>query len=244
MRPLLAFVLLFFAVTPASAGKVNLNPEHGDPLYQAWSILSPDVADGQPYGNKVVVVFHGFRSALPNGAYKRMRNFFKDSHTVVGINYHYFEIEDTKRRLDAFSEEKLKGREVVVFGTSLGALWANYFGNRIGAKQIVVINPVIEPVDTLQKYVGKTVEAKRRGKSFPVSAEEVERYSVLSWLPGEVETLMILTEKDEAMDYRIARDACQSADSCSAQIYDEGGHTINLKKHPARERIIAFVRGE
>ncbi len=104
MRPLLAVVLLFFAAVPASAGKVNLNPEHGDPLYQAWSILSPDVADGEAYGDKVVVVFHGFRSALPNGAYKRMRKFFKDSHTVVGVNYHYFEIEDTKRRLEAFYE--------------------------------------------------------------------------------------------------------------------------------------------
>ena len=118
-------VLTMVSVVVASlrADIVNVNPPHGDPAYQAWSIFSPDAEKTDAYKNDVIVVFHGFKSAVPNHTYKRMRERFRETHTVLGVNYDYVDVADTVERLDAFYARVLGSRR-----SSLSASHSADFG--------------------------------------------------------------------------------------------------------------------
>ncbi len=241
MRVILLMVLACFWSAAAQAGP-NLNPEHGDKAYQAWSILSPDVADPSGYKDKVIVYFHGFRSAVPNGTYKRIRKKFKKTHTVLGVNYNYFQTAETVKKLDEFAETHLKGREVTVFGTSLGGFWAEYFGNRIGAKKIVQINPVTNPAQQLEKYAGSTQKSKRRALEFTVTIDQVRSYNDVDRTPNpKTSSLVVLTSDDQLQDYNIAKTFYSARDRTKVSVYPSGGHTIDLRKHEAAKEIGAFV---
>lgn len=245
MRLLLCLGLLVLLAAPAHAGKVNLNPEWGEAPYQAPSLFIPDTIEGKPVNDRVLVVFHGFKSAVPNGTFKRIYKLFRDTHTVIGVNYNYFELDDTQSRLDALHAEMLQGREVVVLGTSLGGFWADWFGNRIEAKQIVLLNPSTDPATSLKKYIGKTVESERRAKSFTVTAEDVAKYASMTVQPSDVSAvLLILTADDDRQVMTSTIPHFLGRGRLTLEIFPDGGHTINLKKHPARGVIRNYVMGE
>ena len=241
MRVLLLIVLAMWWPTAAHAGP-NLNPEHGDAAYQAWSILSPDVADPKDYKDKVIVYFHGFRSAVPNGTYKRIRKKFKKTHTVLGVNYNYLNTGETVEKLDEFAASHLKDRKVTVFGTSLGGFWAEYFGNRIGAEKVVIINPVSEPAKQLEKYAGSTQKSKRRQLEFTVTLDQVHSYKNVDRTanPG-TSSLVVLTADDQLLDHKVAKAFYSARDRTKISIYPTGGHTIDLRKHDAAKEIGEFV---
>ncbi|MGB0505525.1 MAG: YqiA/YcfP family alpha/beta fold hydrolase [Pikeienuella sp.] len=242
---MIRFVTAVLCVLFLAAGaKPQLNPEYGSPEYQAPSIFTPDRAVGRPIRDDVVVVFHGFRSAVPNGTYKRVRKLLKKSHTTIGVNYNYFDIEGTKVLLEKLAAEELAGRNVTVFGTSLGGFWADWFGRHIGADQIVMINPVPKPSEEMAKHVGITEESTRRAISLTTTAEQVAGYTALEdGGHADIPTLLILTRDDDALDYRLAEQRFAGRPGLQLVMFDEGGHTLNLKKHPARDVIQDFVQG-
>ena len=120
MKNLVTTFALGLAVMQSASAQVSLNPPYGDPLYEAFTVFSPDAAKGDAMLGDVIVVFHGFMSAVPNGTYKRVRRAFRKTHTVIGINYDPLDIERTLAFLDAVATHWLKGRRTVVFGTSIG----------------------------------------------------------------------------------------------------------------------------
>ena len=226
---------------PASA-QVDLNPPYGDPQYKAFTVFSPDAPDPDAMLEDVMVVFHGFTSAVPNGTYKRVREVFRETHTVIGINYDPLDIERTLAFLDAVEEKWLKGRRTVVLGTSFGALWADVFGHRIGAQKIVLLNPITEPTRQLSGYVGKQATNKRRAQSFVVEAAALERYASLNATePNRISRLVVLSADDDALDFRDALDVFAGKQKTITIVYPDGGHTLDLRKHPARASIVEFV---
>ncbi|MEM7059279.1 MAG: YqiA/YcfP family alpha/beta fold hydrolase [Pseudomonadota bacterium] len=245
MRLLFCLGLLAVLATPAFAGKANLNPEWGTAPYQAPSFFIPDEIEGKPIKDRVVVVFHGFKSAVPNGTFKRIYKLLRDTHTVIGVNYTYFDIEGTMQHLDALAKDYLAGREVVVLGTSLGGFWADWFGNRIAAKKIVLLNPVIEPKQILSKYDGKTVESERRAVTFTVTADDIAKYDGMAVeVSKEPAILLILTADDDRQVMTNTIPSFVDRGRLTLEIFPEGGHTINLKKHPARQVIRDYVLTE
>ena len=230
----------------AWAGKAQLNPEWGGPEYLAPSVFMPDRAAGLPEKSRVVVAFHGFRSAVPNGSFKRVYRKLKDTHTVIGVNYDYFDVEGTKALLRDLAENELAGKdEVVTFGTSLGAFWADWFGQEIKADKIVIANPVISPALHLAQYLGKTVHSERRDRSITVTGPDVDAYLPMTVRNDTtVPILVILSADDDILDYRRAEELYSGRPGVTMKIYQAGGHSIRLKKHPALELIRAYVQGE
>lgn len=244
MKLLIGFCacLIAFAV-PAYAGKVQLNPEWGGPEYQAPSIFMPDRDAGLPEKDKVVVAFHGFKSAVPNGSFKRVYKKLKDTHTVIGVNYNYFDVEGTKAQLRALAETELQGKEVVTFGTSLGGFWADWFGQEIGADKIVIANPLISPPLHLAQYLGETVYSERRDRRITVTGKDVDAYLPLTVQhDNPIPILVILSADDDILDYREAEELYSGRPDITMKIYETGGHSIKLKKHPALELIRAYVQ--
>ena len=221
---------------------INLNPAHGDPVYQAWSVFAPDLAVGEALGPKVVVVFHGLRSAGPNGFYKRIREFFKSTHHVIGINYDYLDPQGTVAHLKTLASGQLTGREVTVLGSSLGGYWANWFAQYIGAFQVGLINPVIDPAVWINQHLGKVQHNPRRNIDFIATVTDQREYAQMATTPNlPMRRLVILTRDDDNLDSTIAERHFAGRADVQMVIYDHGGHTLNLKKHPAREVIIDFV---
>ncbi len=195
----------------------------------------------------MIVVFHGFRSAVPNGTFKRVRELFYGSHTIIGVNYNYLAPQETLARLEELRGSLLAGRRLVTLGTSLGAFWARVFGQRAGAEKIVMINPVPDPADRLLRYAGTMQYSERRQQAFAVTTENVATYRGVAASPDPaIKELLILTRHDERLDYRVALDHFKDAPATRIVIYAEGGHTLDIRTHPAREEVRRFVleRGE
>ena len=246
MKSWIATLLVTIAVSvPAMAQKPNVNPEWGTAAYAPNTIFTPDRDVGTPFKKRVLVVFHGFRSAVPNGTYKRVRKALRDTHTVIGVNYDYFDVEATIELLDALVAGDLAGHEISTFGTSLGGYWANWFGQRIGAHSIAMINPTLRPGDHLKQYIGQTVESERRALTFPVSKEDIQRYdAVPSEAHKPIPTMVIVSSDDELVDPQPTLDWFEDKPEVEIVIYQERKHTLNLKKHPARDVLKAFFQAQ
>ena len=203
------------------------------------------MADPSDYKHNIVVYFHGFKSAVPNGTYKRLRKRLKKTHTVLGVNYDYLDPATTIKNLEQFYETQLKGHQLTVVGSSLGGLWADYFGSRFGAEKIVLLNPISKPLKQLMKYADTEHMNVRRQLKLSVSREQIMAYAALE---QEVNTkpkrFVILAQDDKKLDFRVAQRRYEKKPGTQIKLYEKGGHTINLKKHPAVLAIVAFVRGE
>lgn len=240
---LLLIVLTAFSLPAALAGsKPNLNPEYGSSVYNAFTVFSPDAASPEDYRQDVVVVLHGFMSALPNGTFKRVRKKLLKTHTVLGLNYDPLEVEATVAFLDRVAKEHLSGKRVTVLGTSLGGFWARYFGARIGARSVVLLNPVIRPARHMLKHEGSTRTNRRRIQDYTIGVGAFDAYQRfdVDRMAGPP-TLLIVARDDDRIDPEVALSALKPLPGVVVQVYAEGGHTINLKKHPALGRIATFV---
>ena len=242
MKILLSVVYIFFFSANSVYAQVNLNPPYGSVDYKPYSVFSADKSYVINKKNDVIVVFHGFKSAIPNGTFKIIRKSFLRSHLVIGINYDPLNVGGTLEFLDNVHEEWLTGRNVTVLGTSAGAYWANLFGHRIGAQKIILLNPVTDPVRQLGKYIGLESKNLRRDQSFVVTVEQLAAYKTI----GKVNTkgiprLVILSADDKLLDYRDALDMYAGASKTTIILYSGGGHTINLRKHRARAAIVDFI---
>lgn len=242
MKPVFAAIAAWLtAVSPAIA-QPDLNPPYGDPAYRAYTVFSPDAPDPAQARTDIVVVFHGFRSAVPNGTYKRVREALGETHTVIGINYETLDADRTAAFLEEVEARWLEGRRVVVVGTSMGGYWAYLFGNRVGARAIVMLNPVVDPARQLAKYVGKQTVNRRRARSFTVDGAAIQRYAPLQPPPrGAIPTLVLLAADDARLDYRKALRLFDGRTNTTVTVYPKGGHNLNLRTHPARAAIVEFV---
>ena len=224
------------------ADDLNLNPPFGDSTYAAYRVFSPDHSDAADYKDQVIVVFHGFLSAVPNGTFKRIRKKFLQTHTTIGINYDPLEVDNTVKFLDEIAKHYLQGHKVTVIGTSLGGFWADYFGNAIDAEKIIKLNPMVNPSTQLSKHVDKTQHNKRRGQDYAMTRNTLEMYEKLEKKKQSgVASLLILTKDDEHIPYDLAIDKYHDQVGVTIQVYDNGGHTINLKKHEALQRIADYI---
>lgn len=148
-----SLIIALFSMS-ANADNIELNPPYGDPAYAEFSVFAPDAPGPDHYKDQVVVVFHGFMSATPNGTYKRIRSKFLETHTALGINYNPLDAKGTIKFLQEVKQKHLEGRRVIVAGTSLGGYWARYFGNLIAAEKVVILNPMVRPAQQLVDYAG------------------------------------------------------------------------------------------
>lgn len=241
-RNILTSLLLMVISLTVHADKVELNPPFGDAIYNPFSVFSPDASSPSDYKDQVVVVFHGFMSATPNGTYKRIRKKLLKTHTALGINYDPLDFDGTVKFLQEVKQSHLDGRRVIVAGTSLGGFWARYFGDLIGAEKVIIINPVVRPAEQLAKNAGKIRKNVRRDREYSVTQEAIDSYRSIDVVPMTRQpTLLIVAKDDDLMPNHVALEAYGSQSNIAIQVYDQGGHAINLKKHEALQRIVDFV---
>lgn len=195
-------------------------------------------ADHRPLQDKVIFMFHGFGSAMPNGAYERVHRAFAKEFSVVGFNYDYFDLAANDTIMDLVWEWVLKGRNITFAGTSLGGFWANYYGEKYGVERVMIINPVVAPVEQLSQFIGKHY-IKKRGYELEVTQADIDRHTdrAAPPVPG-IERLVILSRDDAVLDYRLA-EAAYTLEGTELVLFDDGGHTVDI----AQERYLELLRG-
>ncbi|MGI9401774.1 MAG: YqiA/YcfP family alpha/beta fold hydrolase [Rhizobiaceae bacterium] len=190
----------------------------------------------------VILIFHGFRSAMPNRAYKRIYKAFKDDYSIVGFNYDYFDIEANNSAFERAWEKHFEDRNVIAAGTSLGGYWANYFTAKFGIDKLMIINPVVDPVNQLRQFIGRHYVEKRQ-KEMVVTEEDIEKYRNIT-IPANTNTrrLVILTRDDEILDFNLALDKYSDSELNNVVVFDKGGHTLDLEEPRFMSIIKNFVK--
>lgn len=107
----------------------------------------------------------------------------------------------------------------------------------------ILSNPLTDPRRHLLKYAGVAYHSLRRDRTFRFEAADMARYATLEVVPDAVPMLVLLTEDDPLVDHRKALDVFGARENATLRVFATGGHTIDLRTHPAREVVRAFVAG-
>ncbi len=206
-----------------------------------YTVYSKGRVPPEDYKQSVIVALHGFLSAMPNYNYYRLDEAFGAEHTVVGFNYDYLDVARNLAEFDAFYEGFLRGRDVVVIGTSLGGFWADYFANRIGARGLIMVNPVADPAARATKHLGAHY-SKKRDKTVVVTEQTVADYAALEpAADAGIERLLLLCKDDDVLDFREAERRYGALAGTRTVYFDEGGHSLDLARPDVMPVIRAYI---
>jgi len=190
---------------------------------------------------KVIVAFHGFASAMPNGAYKRLNKALSTQYSVLGFNYDYFDLDANKLAFDRAWHEVLSDYDVTFVGTSLGGFWANAYAAQYGVTRVILVNPVVDPHQQLQQFVGEHY-VEKRDLTLVVDQADIDQYEgLLSPKDDTANRLVILTRDDTVLDYNVAKEHFGDGATNQVLVMDTGGHTVNLREPQIMNEILRFL---
>ncbi len=109
-------------------------------------------------------------------------------------------------------------------GSSLGGFFAIYFANRYADSKAVLINPAINPWETMHKYYGH-YENEVTGEKFEVTenfVSSLKKFGITEIKKPE-RFLLLLQTDDDVIDYHIAQKAFPDSPQI---IRTGGGHTF------------------
>lgn len=197
--------------------------------------------EGEPaedYKSRVLLMLHGFKSAMPNNDYGVIHEAFGEAHTVAGYNYDYVNVPANVSDLDELAA-LLKDRRVIVIGTSLGGFWADYMAKRFQIDGAILVNPAVRPDQTMQRHLGKQ-HSKKRMSDFMVTEAAVQAYRQLDQPDqSDARRLVLLCKDDEVLDYRNASEVFKGEPDTQTVVFEEGGHNLPLE----RRDVMAAIRG-
>lgn len=231
----LACAALLLSLLPVSAE---------EPSFKEFTMYSRDGVAPDAYGDKVIVMFHGFLSANPNGFYKKVHRELKDSYTVVGYNYDYFDVERNLEEFDRFFQAHLRDKSELIFGgSSLGAFWAGYLGDKYQVDKIIMSNPLMQPREDMKRRLGDHF-SERRKQHVSVSDTSFDSYGDRALLAtSDSKRLVVLTADDDYSDTVATRDYFSADKNATVITFNRGGHSIRYKKNRIAWAILeTFVR--
>jgi len=234
----LVFILTACFILPATA------QDKPSRMYEPYSVYSKNDIAPENYGDQIIVMFHGFLSAMPNGFYKKAEKALGKKFTVIGYNYDYFDVEKNILEFDKFYQHFLKGKILIFGGSSLGGFWADYFGTRYQVKKIFLSNPTVEPEKILSYFFEKQNYSDRREQTVTVTAEKLSSYKKIRLTSAySGQRLIIMTEDDEIQECSVAGRFFHDNPNTIIIKLSRGGHSINYRKNAIAWSILeTFIR--
>lgn len=213
-----------------------------DGAFEAFTVYTDDGRDRSEFSANVILLLHGYQSAMPNDDYDAIVDLFGDTHTVVGFNYDYVDIEADKTALDEVFEYYLKGRKVIVLGTSLGGFWADYILMHYPVAGAILVNPALDPAPVLRATLG-THQGDRRQTPFTVTEDDAAAYEAFGWpVDGpHGPRLVLLSQDDELLDPAVAAARFDAAEETTVTQFEQGGHNLALDRPDVADRLRSFV---
>ncbi len=200
--------------------------------------------EGEPaedYKPQVLLLLHGFKSAMPNNDFGLIHEAFGEAYTVAGYNYDYVDVAANAGDIDQLVEQVLKDRRIIVIGTSLGGFWADYMAKRFEIDGAILVNPSVKPEETMRRNLGDQ-HSKKRMSDFTVTEVAVKAYSLLDQPDRSgARRLVLLSKDDEILDYREAVEAFHGTPDTETIVFDEGGHNLPLERPDVAAAIRGFI---
>ncbi|BDY13185.1 YqiA/YcfP family alpha/beta fold hydrolase [Hydrogenimonas cancrithermarum] len=164
----------------------------------------------------MIVYIHGFASSGLGAKARLVREHFKSEAIAPSLSYVPDLALDSLKQL---IEKSAVHEPVHLIGSSLGGFYAIHLAETYDLKAVLV-NPSIEPYNTLAPYVGTVTNF------YDLTTFEWNRRHVESLRRMKIETatnparfLLMLQTGDETLDYRVAKERLPGA----KMIIEEGG---------------------
>lgn len=99
----------------------------------------------------VIIYFHGYKSDGNSRTAEIIRQIFTNYH-IISPSYNTANADEAFEQLSKIIDEGCKICDCIyLIGNSLGGFWANFFSDRYKIKTLL-INPSLDPVNSLKKY--------------------------------------------------------------------------------------------
>lgn len=238
-RSTLFLVLFAAAVTPAKSG-TDAKVRSG--AFDPYTVFSEGDAFPSRLKKGVVLLLHGFKSAMPNDDFDAINSMLGGEYTVIGFNYDYVDVDGNKKALAELFDRYLAGKNVVVLGTSLGGYWSEYLLNTRPVKGAVLVNPALRPQDVLRDNMGENF-SERRQSAFMVKESDAKRYETHQWSTASIgERLVVLSMDDEVIAPNLAISRFTDEKKTEVAVFASGGHNIPLDRNDVTAKIVSFVK--
>ena len=160
---------------------------------------------------KVIFYCHGYDSSAQTDKVRRIKNMSFDvmAHDIdldPTVSLPYLEEVVSDWCIDFFNAQNL---DICFVGTSLGAWYANRLGRAFGA-ETVLINPALDPADSLKKY--------------GVPEELIGKYEAFGPIEFTRKETVVIAKDDEVLTFPEGVDWCHPATLIE---YATGGHRFN-----------------
>jgi len=175
----------------------------------------------------MIIYLHGFNSTGNSAKGQAIKHSFASEIDVHTPTYHFnpsVAIIELTGYIKGKIEEKNNIKPVMIIGSSLGGYYAQYLARQFDNVKVVLINPALGPIDTLNSHLGEN-ENFYTGKKYILHQQHLDMlhdYNVDSPCSDNIETLLLIDKADEVIDYRYAY---QKYQSCAETIlYENGDH--------------------
>ncbi len=168
-----------------------------------------------------VIYIHGFNSAGFGDKVNKLKSAFGEEN-VISINLPYDP--DKAIKLLSYLVERLKDDDLYLFGTSLGGFYAMYLAIRYKVPA-VLINPSINPYESLKEEVGKQINYKT-DEEYEFTEEHLNTLKDLQPTKEEIIKakdfiFVYLDEDDELLD---SRETAEFFKGFYVKMYPGGNH--------------------
>jgi len=180
-----------------------------------------------------VIYLHGF-----NGNPSiQIKQFQRGNFVFYAPNYCPSNVSHTKNFLNPYIKAVIqKHTTTILFGNSLGGMWADYFA-RLFRIPVILNNPATVMKGTLSKFIG--VAVKMPDNSLAVLCEnDIELLTKVSQERSQispVNTVVFLNQDDEIVPFELAHSEYSLNESTKIIIHKDGGHRLIRKKEVIQE---------
>jgi predicted esterase YcpF (UPF0227 family) len=155
----------------------------------------------EPNAMKTLIInIHGFNSTANSNTSRALKAHF-GTQVVHSLEYDYINPEIAEKQLDAQIQNLDKlNNDLVLVGNSLGGFWANYFANKYSI-QCVLINPSLNPYDSLVKYIGVNKNF-HSGELRTLTQENIDSYRKYPVIDRpHLDKIVVIGAMDTTVDY-------------------------------------------
>lgn len=178
----------------------------------------------------MIVYLHGFNSTGDSAKGQTLKQALNKTLPSVPFftpTYHYNPDTAIAVLMQEIKEQllrhKLKQPQMII-GSSLGGFYAQYIARQFSNIKVVLINPALGPIATLQPHLGEN-ENFYTGERYILQKEHLQalkKYDIEDVCSAKVSTLLLVDKADEIIDYRFAVEKYQY---CAEMVlYEKGDH--------------------
>lgn len=178
----------------------------------------------------MIVYLHGFNStgkSAKGQALKKAFNKLEPGTPFYTPSYHYNPdiaisalLAETKEQLIRHNLKQPK----MIIGSSLGGFYAQYLARQFSHTKVVLINPALGPIDTLQSHLGENENFYSGEKYILLQAhlDALKKFDINNVCTNNIPTLLLIDKADEIIDYHFAVEKYRH---CAEMIlYENGDH--------------------